>query len=211
MSDSTSWSNRTLTAYALHAPAAIASWSRAARPSPWLRKFASLCPDRGLVLDYGCGIGTDLLWLKAQGFEVAGMDGTPAFLKRAARRCPKANLHEVRFESVQLPDSSYDGIWCRASLLHVPPEELGRHLWMFRTALRPGGILGLTLAWGRGASFTDDSDWIPGRYVVAYQKAQVLAWFSRGGWELHGATVVSHDGRDGRWVQILASPAGVVV
>ena len=207
----TIWANRTLAAYARHAPAAIASWSRTVRPSPWLRKFAERCSEGGRILDYGCGIGTDLTWLRSRKFQVEGMDGTPAFVAKAARRCPSAGLHVVRFESVQLPIGSYNGIWCRAALLHVPPEELGRHLWMFRSALLPGGVLGLTLAWGHGASFTDESDWIPDRYVVAYQKSQVLAWFSRGGWDLHEVAVASHEGRQGRWVQVLASPASSVV
>ncbi len=198
------YADRTVTAYRRHAAAAIANWSRYSRPSEFLRRFARRLPPSGRVLDYGCGIGTDLAWLSAQGFQVDGIDGTPEFVAEARRRVPGATLQLARFESVELPQGDYAAVWCRAALLHVPPDELARQLAKLRRALAPGGWLGLTLSWGRTQAYTRQ-DWIPGRYVGSYAKA-AAAGFLRA-WRVEELRVVNFDGRQGRWIQALACRA----
>ena len=196
------YAERTLAAYRTHARAAIASWRRSRRPSQGLRRFAARLPAGARVLDYGCGIGTDLAWMRAQGFEVEGIDGTAAFVEEAKRRCPGAPIHCARFEEVPLASGRYDGIWSHAALMHVPLDVLRRQLKKLSRALRPGGVLGVTLAWGRRRTFTR-RDWIPDRYVAAYSKAEGGAFFE--GWSTQHLGVGSHDGRHGRWIYVLAS------
>lgn len=191
----------TLAAYRLYAAKTIASWERQRRPSRLLQAFARLLPAGGRVLDYGCGIGTDLAWLSRRGFRVEGIDGTPDFVREARRRCPQAQVAQARFEDAALPPAAYDGIWCQAALMHVPPEVLVHELRKLRAALRPDGLLGLTLAWGRAKRILT-RDWIPGRYVAAYAKAEAAALFAE--WRLRRLGVATHDGRQGRWVHILA-------
>ena len=194
----------TLAAYRRHAGEAIESWRRAARPSQFLRRFVQSLPARARVLDYGCGIGTDLAWLRRRGFRVEGLDGTPAFLRQARRRCPGVLVREARFETVHRLPGSYDGIWCQAALIHVTPDVLRRQLAVLREALSPSGLLGLSLAWGRRKGLAR-RDWIPGRYVAGYTKPEAMSFF-RQGWVVHECRVVSHDGRQGRWIQLLARP-----
>ena len=194
-----SYTDRTLEAYAVYASTAIANWSRL-RPPTFLRRFARRLPARARVLDYGCGIGTDLAWLAQRGFRVDGLDGTRAFVREARRRCPSAVIRRESFEQTVLTPSFYDGIWCRASLIHVPSLEMRRQLEKLRVALKPYGWLGLTLAWGRAKQFTE-RDWIPGRYFAAYSKTEARAFLR--GWRIDELRVVSSDGRAGRWIQIL--------
>lgn len=192
----------TLAAYARHAAVAIADWRRIRRPSQLLRRFAAALPPRARVLDYGCGIGLELAWLRRHGFQVEGVDGTPAFIEEARRRNPGVQLISARFETWPMPAGRYDGIWCQAALIHVPPDELRRQLAKLRRALRPGGWLGLTLAWGRVRG-PIPRDWIPGRYLAAYSKPEVAALVND--WTVRELSVTSHDGRHGRWIQLLAS------
>ena len=204
------YTHPTLAAYARHAAAAITDWRRIKSPSRFLRWFAAALPPRARVLDYGCGIGLELAWLGRQGFRVEGVDGTPAFVMEARRRNPGVPVHEARFETWPMPagrptgtsSGRYDGIWCQAALIHVPPEELRRQLTKLRQGLMPGGVAGLTLAWGRARGHTR-YDWIPGRYLAAYSKAEAAALFR--GWTVRELRVTSHDGRQGRWIHILAS------
>lgn len=197
----------TLAAYRRHAEAAIADWRRIRAPSKLLRQFARTLPRSARVLDYGCGIGTDLAWLRRAGFRVEGLDGTPDFVREARQRVPNAPIRLARFEQAALPEARYNGIWCQAALIHVTPDELRRQLDKLRAALTPGGVLGLTLAWGRLKGPTVH-DWIPGRYVAGYSRAEAAAFF--GGWDIRRFAVVAHDGRQGRWIHLLASPRCVV-
>lgn len=203
MSESTrAYAERTIAAYRVHAEKAIRDWGRRRKPSRFLKQFAAALPAGGCVLDYGCGTGEEMAWLRAQGFRVEGVDGTLEFLLAARRRCPGARILHARFETVSLPRNRYDGIWCNAALIHVPPPELARQLEKLKSALRPGGLLGLTLAWGRGKRFLR-RDWIPGRYFAATTKPEAAALLR--GWETRRLKIVSGDGRNGRWMQILAS------
>jgi len=193
----------TLAAYRRHAEKAIANWGRSPRPSRFLRRFAQALPPGGRVLDYGCGIGTDLAWLQRHRLRVEGLDGSQVFVREAQRRCPGVRIIHARFETARVPPARYHGIWCHAALIHVPPEALRQQLARLRQALRPGGLLGLTLAWGRRKGLTQ-RDWIPGRYIAAYTKVEALGVLRS--WRILDCRVISHDGRTGRWIQILASP-----
>ncbi len=198
------YARSTVAAYEQYAPPAIANWSRHRRPSRFLQEFARCLPSGARILDYGCGIGTDLAWMRRQGFTVEGIDGTEHFVREARRRCSGARIRLATFESVRLPRSSFDGVWCQASLLHVPPHVLQQQLHKLRSAMRPLGWLGISLAWGRTHTVTK-GDWIPGRYIWAYSKTQAAGFFA--GWSVQQLRVVSHDGRQGRWIHILARPS----
>ena len=128
------------------------------------------------------------------------MEGTLEFVLAARRRCPGASILHTRFEIVSLPPGGYDGIWCNAALIHVPPEEISRQLEKLAKTLKPGGLLGLTLAWGRAKRFTR-RDWIPGRYFAAYTRREVETLLRH--WDVQELKVTSSAGRQGRWIQIL--------
>lgn len=202
------YADRTIAAYRVHAGKAVESWARARTPGRFLRRFADLLPPGGRVLDYGCGIGADLAWLNRRGFRVEGIDGTLEFVDEARRQCPGAEIRHARFEAVHLQAGDYDGIWCSAALIHVPPERLGEQMEKLRQALRPGGWLALTLAWGRAKGFIR-GDWIPGRYVAGCSKAEALKRL--GGWVVLSVNVVSGESRRGRWIHILAQPSPFVL
>lgn len=195
------YANATLVAYRYHAQAAIESWRRACAPSRFLRQFAKQLLPGALVLDYGCGIGTDLAWLRRQGFRVEGLDGTLDFVLQARRRNPAVRIVHGRFEEIALAPLRYDGIWCNAALIHVPPQRLRLQLEKLRLALKPHGLLGMTLAWGRLKGLTR-RDWIPGRYLAGYTRPEAEKFFRR--WRILELKVVLGAVRRGRWIHILA-------
>ncbi len=140
-------------------------------------------------------------WMRREGLIVEGVEGTLEFVKQARRRSPQSRIIHTRFENTILPEREYDGIWCNAALIHVPPAVLREQLKKLRAALKPDGLLGLTLTWGRRKGFTQ-RDWIPGRYVAGYQKAEAKRLLK--GWTVPEVKVLSKDGRQGRWIQIVA-------
>lgn len=202
MSETRAYADRTIAAYRVHAEKAIREWGRRRRPSRFLKRFASALPPNGRVLDYGCGTGEEMAWLQRRGFRVEGVEGTLEFGLATRRRCPGARILHARFETVPLLPGRYDGVWCNAALIHVPPSELARQLKKLKGALKPGGRLGLTLAWGRGKRFLR-RDWIPGRYLAAYTQGEADALLKD--WKIRWRKTTAGDGRSGRWIQILVS------
>ena len=202
------YADRTIAAYRMRADEAAESWRMIRVPSRFLNRFARELPKRGRVLDYGCGIGKELAWLRGRGFRAEGVEGTLEFAREARRRCPGVRIRHARFERYPPPLNVYDGIWCNAALIHVPPEEFARQLRKIRAALKPGGFLGLTLIWGRHKGFLH-RDWIPGRYFACYWKPEALS-FLQEGWQVLSCRIVTGDGRKGRWIQVLCRPENIM-
>jgi SAM-dependent methyltransferase len=102
---------------------------------------------RGMrVADLGCGIGTvTALLAKLVGpeGEVVGIDRSPAQLAQASERSSRssANVRYVEASATDtgLPPESFDLVYCRFLLLHLPePERALREMWAL---LEPGGIV----------------------------------------------------------------------
>lgn len=62
---------------------------------------------------------------------------------------------EMAFQQVNF-NQAFDGIWACASLLHVPRAELVDALRRLRRALRPGGVLYVSLKIGAGETLEPD-------------------------------------------------------
>uniref|UniRef100_A0AAU2V881 Class I SAM-dependent methyltransferase n=1 Tax=Streptomyces sp. NBC_00003 TaxID=2903608 RepID=A0AAU2V881_9ACTN len=124
-------------------------WYRYPLTSEELLHFERHFPDhRGrTVIDAGCGTGDFTRHLYAQGFDVTGIDWSPASITQARRsvRCPLPYLvHDLGAgDPPGLVPRSVDLVVCRqtVSLLDDPAELLYR----IRTSwLKPGGHLYLS-------------------------------------------------------------------
>jgi len=104
--------------------------------------FLDALPNGGAldILDFGCGPGRDLMTFKTLGHNPTGLDGSLEFCRMAEAYSGCQVLNQT-FLSLDLPEGSLDGIFCNASLFHVPSGELPQVLNTFVRALRPGGIL----------------------------------------------------------------------
>jgi ubiquinone/menaquinone biosynthesis C-methylase UbiE len=95
------------------------------------------------VLDVGCGPGfycAELAEEVGPAGSVVGLDGSPAMLELAARRCAgrdNVELHEADVLSLPVDDASVDAALCVQVLEYVPDATAG--LAEMHRALRPGG------------------------------------------------------------------------
>ncbi len=78
------------------------------------------------VLDAGCGPGRDARALASHGLPVLGVDLSQGMLdeagERTARRLPHGYVRYALMDlrRLELPDRCCRGVWCSASLLHLP-------------------------------------------------------------------------------------------
>lgn len=127
---------RTISFYAQEAAAYT---SRGKGPSlKYLETFLSKLPPRGTILELGCGAGQDSEYMISRGFNVRPTDGTPEIAQAAEKRLgiPVATL---LFGDLN-EDSTCDGIWANASLLHAPRAELPGIVGRIHRTLKRGGL-----------------------------------------------------------------------
>ena len=100
---------------------------------------------RGRVVDLGCGSGVLAKYLLSRGYDVHGVDASPAMIRIARRVAPRATLAVGNALAVALPR-------CRAvvatgeAMTYLtararPDAQLERHIRRVSRALEPGGLL----------------------------------------------------------------------
>lgn len=113
--------------------------------------FAARLPPVADIADLGCGPGEDGALFARAGHRVIGVDRSAGMLAYAARALPRAVV-QADLRHLPVAGESVDGIWCCASLLHVPHDQTMAALDQMRRILRRHGHLALVTALGRGAA-----------------------------------------------------------
>jgi len=113
---------------------------------PLYNEFLPLVTAGGHILDGGCGSARDAKAFKDQGFKVTAIDASEELVKIASQYLEQ----KVELKTFQhINDINlYDGIWCCASLLHVPFDELPDVFTKLSTALKTNGVLYVSFKYG---------------------------------------------------------------
>jgi SAM-dependent methyltransferase len=89
------------------------------RPDVTLREVISshdISPCR--ALEFGCGTGSNILWLAQHGFEITGIDVSPIAIDMAQKRCKgqNATLAVLDILTDEIPGAPFDFIFDRGCL-----------------------------------------------------------------------------------------------
>jgi superfamily II DNA or RNA helicase/HKD family nuclease/SOS-response transcriptional repressor LexA len=127
------------------------------------QRFLAQVPAGGLILDAGCGSGRDSYAFLQQGYRVRAFDAASEIARFATEHIQQP-VQVQRFEELD-ERAAYDGIWACASLLHLSAAELPNAFQRLWAALKPNGVLYLSLKHGdgeridaEGRHFTDASE-----------------------------------------------------
>lgn len=105
------------------------------------------------VLDAGCGSGRDAKAFQEMGYQVEAFDASSAMVE-LARQHTGLPVKVMTFANVDWKEE-FDGIWCCASLLHVPAVELPGVMRRLADALKPGGVWYVSFKYGDGEREVD--------------------------------------------------------
>ena len=108
--------------------------------------FLANVPDRGLILDAGCGSGRDSLIFQKLGYRVDAFDGSSSMVSEA-KKLTGLNIELSTFEDFEF-NRSYNGIWACASFLHGRRANLVSILTRLSEGLISGGVLYSSFKYG---------------------------------------------------------------
>lgn len=135
--------------YAEHFRGRTATWPMNAPHEPFLREL----PPWAHILDAGCGPGRNAAAFRSRGYRVTAIDASPAMVRLAKRGGIDARV--MTFQQMAF-NEAFDGIWASASVLHVPHAEIPEVLSRFARALKPQGILYVSLKEGQSEHIAED-------------------------------------------------------
>lgn len=190
--------DRTLAAYEQGVEAYLAGTGRPhGAVARWLDRFAALLPGAS-VLEIGSGPGWDAEHLESRGLRVTRSDATLAFARRL-----RAAGHEVRLIDVRRDDlgGPWDGVVADAVLLHVERSGLPAVLRRLHEAVRPGGLLAMTLKEGDGEGWSTHKLGLP-RHFTYWREQPLREALTAAGWDVVGLEHVQ--GSRDEWLEVLA-------
>jgi 2-polyprenyl-3-methyl-5-hydroxy-6-metoxy-1,4-benzoquinol methylase len=110
--------------------------------------FISRLQRGARVLDAGCGSGRDSLAFLKMGYRVDAFDSS-AEMTRLAACLTGLPVERKQFDEFNRVEC-YDGIWCCASLLHVPLADLVDQMSNLEKGLKKDGIWYVSFKYGNG-------------------------------------------------------------
>lgn len=165
-------------------------------------RFLELVGPEAQILDVGCGAGRDMAWMESRGATVTGIDLSTGMLAEAGRQV-HGPLLQMNMRHLSFPDAHFGGVWCTASLLHLPKREAPDALREMCRVLVSDGILFLGIQEGTGEGWEAGPHDIPvERFFARYRLEEVEDMLSRVGF-----VILEHhrfDAGSRRWLQFLA-------
>jgi cyclopropane fatty-acyl-phospholipid synthase-like methyltransferase len=113
----------------------------------FLDEIGQYLPERGRVLDIGCGFGLFSLYYAsaAPGLDLRGLDRNPRRIAMAERAAARLGLTNVSYEVADCrdwrADDPYDAAYMLDIIHHVGEEDVRLLLEQLGKAVRPGGRL----------------------------------------------------------------------
>ncbi len=110
-----------------------------------LRKYVSTGKK---ALDYGCGTGMRMPFLRDQGFDVEGVDIEPEMLSQAQKLFPDFPVNHIRSGEIPREDNCFDLVFSCYVLVTISTKaEMYQFMTEAYRVLKPGGVfVGITAA-----------------------------------------------------------------
>jgi len=168
-----------------------------------LNKFISMLKKKAKILDVGCGCGRDAEYFKSEGFSVTGIDLSEGMLNEAKNKAKDVELLKMDMRKLELKKNTFNGIWCMASLLEIPKNEVGIVLKEFNKVLKKEGVLYISTKEGGGEQFLKKEIYEnEPKFYAFYKQTELEDLLKENGFEILYSIVSEDEGT--KWVEIFA-------
>lgn len=120
-------------------------WWREHRADNWWQegtdKFISFLKTGASVLDVGCGAGLASKYLVEKGLAVTGIDFSDKLIEIAKREVPQGKFIVMDMHDVGSLGEQFDGLYVKASILHIPKKDLPAMMLKLKERLKPKGFI----------------------------------------------------------------------
>ncbi len=157
----------------------------------WLAPLFDHLVQNDRVLDLGCGCGVPAAALLAEPFDVTGVDLSDVQITRARQLVPRATFLREDMTRVEFPPSSFRGVVCLYSLIHVPLAAQRPLLARIREWLCPKGWF--IVITGHEAYEGTEADWLGSGATMFWSHADAAtyrAWIQDAGFAIVDQTFV---------------------
>ena len=102
------------------------------------KKFLNYLPEKGSILDAGCGAGWDTKFFLKNGYTVTALDASVKLLEviETHKNLEKIESDFLNFKSKKI----FDGIWASFSLQHLPKSDFKPALKLLKNSLSETGF-----------------------------------------------------------------------
>lgn len=189
-----------------------------AHAKTWSEKHSDLAPLAGMrsrffelvsgnkILEIGSGGGRDAKEFIKNGYDYTGMDVSKELLSLAQKDNPKGNFMLQDLYSVNSDlTGRFDGLWCAATLLHIPRSRLAEVLSNIKSYLRDDGVLFVSFKKGVGSEVEsrDIGGVEIGRFFEYYSEDEVKDFVVGAGFEIISIELGKFDNRSS-WIYCFA-------
>jgi len=171
-----------------------------------LTQFTSYLEKGAKIIDVGCGSGKDVDYLTEEGFEVVGIDYSKEMIDEAKERVPNGNFVVQDMAKLEFDDKTFDGVWCCASILHIPKENVFDILKGFNRVLKPEGVMYLAVIEGEGERMVEfpQSKNMP-RFFAFYKQREIEELLEGAGFKI--LTAYTEEDDNHTWINVFCKKA----
>ncbi len=150
-------------------------------PEAFIDRFVSLLSNKR-ILNLGSGSGRDSILLRNKGLEVVCVDASKAMI--AITKDLGFESHLITFSEMNLPHSSFDGVWAYTSLIHIPKNEAEEIIAKIHKVLKPKGMFAVGAIEGSTAEMVK-RETMPGlkRYFKKYSNEELIQLIEQNGFK----------------------------
>jgi SAM-dependent methyltransferase len=173
-----------------------------------INRFIDGLANDGVILDVGCGTGEHMKMFKSLGLKTLGVEPS----EKSREYCIEQNLDVIDGSFETLKDYcmdlfiKVDGIWCAASLLHVPIEDFKEVVSSIYDILETDGKFFFTVRLGTGGKWdkydnqTSDAE----RYIQLYDEQYLDSTLHEIGFQTTLKLIEdSYWGRPAKWISMI--------
>lgn len=167
-----------------------------------INAFIKILPGKN-ILDIGFGSGRDTIYFLKNDLSVISIDIVKEFIDNLSEK-HKAKICYMDMRLLGFREAVFHGLWCCASLLHIPRPQIESTLRGFNKILSKNGILYLSVKEGQGEEWVNAGKRKKDRYFVYFSREEIISLVISQGFEIVNEYIKSSSVPHMHWISIFA-------